>query len=182
MTTDEGLALFGIYGNTSSRNGIWSYGRKKKNASHVLNFEYPLTCDEIGAVQKVGSDILLSYKSGSTYKMMKVNTAAKATAYYYSLDLVPPAKANYLPTWGTIILSMKALPASCQVEAFYRIDKTGNFVQAKMEGSVSAFTTTGGKEAVFFAGEKGRIAELELKLTPSANTTPEIYKAEFYFQ
>jgi len=181
VTTDSGVALFGIFGNTLSYNGIWSYGRNKKNQAHTLNYEYVLTCDEIGAVSKVGSTVLMSYKNGASYGVKKVDSTAKATAYYYSLDLVPPKAPNYMPEWGPVVFTMKALPASCQVEVFYRMDKTGSFVQAKMEGNTSAFTTTNGKEAIFLTGEKGKIAELEIKLTPSANTTPEIYTAEWYF-
>jgi len=183
VANDGGLALFGIYGNDADRNGIYSYGRKILNGNRVLNLEYNVgECDEIGAIAKVGSDILVTYKNGSDYFVKKVDTANKATAYYYSLDLKPPVPFSYLPTWGQIVLTMKALPASCQVEVFYKLDKTGSFIQAQMEGDIAAFTTTGGTEAVFLVGEEAKIFEIEIKLTPSVNTTPEIYKAELFFE
>jgi hypothetical protein len=183
VTNDEGLALFGIYGNSLGYNGVWSYGRKKLNQDRTLNFEYNIgTCDEIGTVARVGSTILVTYKNGANYYVKKVDTATKATAYYYSLDLKAPSKLNYLPIWGPIVLTMKPLPASCQVEVYYKLDKQGSFIQAKMEDGTTAFATTGGQEVVFFAQEKAKIFEIEIKLTPSVNTTPEVYKVEVYFE
>ena len=182
VTNDEGLALFGIYGNTSNYNGIWSYGRKKLNQDRVLNFEYNIgTCDEIGALCKVGSDILVSYVNGTSYYVKKVGTT-KATAYYYSLDLKAPPKFNYIPVWKTIVLTMKPLPASCDVKVYYKLDKAGSFTQAYMEGGVTSATTANSQEVVFLVGEKAKILEIEIKLTPSVNTTPEVFKAEVYFE
>lgn len=182
VTNDEGLALFGIYGNTDGYNGIWSYGRKKLNQDRVLNFEYNVgTCDEIGAVCKVGSDILVSYKNGTNYYVKKVGTT-KATGYYYSIDLVAPSSFNYIPTWTTVVLTMKPLPTSCTVALYYKLDKGGSFIQANMEGGTLTATTANSQEAVFLIGEKAKIMEIEIVLTPSLNTTPEIYKVELYFE
>lgn len=182
VTNDNGLALFGIYGNTLGYNGIYSYGRKKLNQDRTLNLEYYIgNCDEIGALCKSGSDIFVSYKYESNYYVKKVNTALKATAYYYSLDLKPPQEINYMPVWDAVVLNMKPLPANTSVEVFYKLEKSGSFIQAKMEGGITSFTITGGQEAVFLIGEKAKIFELEIKLIPSINTTPEVYSAEVYF-
>ena len=187
VTNDGGLALFGIYGNSENRNGIYSYGKKQLNQDRALNLEYNIgDISEIGAVCKVGTDILVSYREGANYYAKKVDTSAKAIAYYYSLDLKPPTKGDYVPVWGPIMLTMKALPAGCKVECFYKLEKTGNFIQAKMEnngaGDIDSVTVTGTTEAIFLVAEKAKIFELELKLTPSGNTTPEIYKAEIFFE
>jgi len=45
---DDGMALFGCFGGDNP--GVYTLGRKRKNAPYVLNLDYPLDCDEIGAV------------------------------------------------------------------------------------------------------------------------------------
>lgn len=190
VTCKDGLALFGIYGNslTNNRadsvlNGIYSYGRTKLNQNRVLTLEYNIgTCDEIGALCKVGTDLLVSYQNGSSYYVKKVNTAVKAIAYYYSLDLKAPDDFGKIPTWTALVLTMKSLPASCAVQAYYKLEKAGSFITAKMEGGSQTFSTTGGKEAIFLLGEKAKIVEVGIKLTPNVNDTPEIYTGDVYFE
>jgi hypothetical protein len=189
ITNDEGVALLGIWGNTLSRNGIYSYGRRKKNQSPTLNLEYPLTCDALGAVGKfsiyTGNDYtftLVSYRVGATYGVKRVDTAAMAAGDYYSLDLKAPPRLGYIPIWSHVVLTMKALPVSSTVEVYYKLDKAGSFIQAKMEGNITSATVTNSQEAIFLIGEQAKIIEVEIKLTPSGNTTPEIYKAEIYFE
>lgn len=189
VTNDDGLALFGIYGNSENRNGIYSYGKKKLNQARTLNLEYYIgACDEIGAICKTGTDILVSYRVGTTYYVKKVDTTAKATAYYYSLDLKAPTKLNYMPVWSAILLTTKAMPINTKIELFYKLDKTGDFIQAGTEEknidgtSKQEFDTENGTEVVFLIGEKAKVVEVEIKLTPSVNTTPEVNKAEIYFE
>lgn len=183
VCNDDGLALFGIYGNTLNRNGIYSYGKKKLNQERVLNLEYEISnAEEIGAVCKVGTDILVSYRAGSSYYVKKVDVSNKATAYYYSLDLKAPTKLGYMPLWNSMVLITKAMPASCKIEVYYKLDKTGSWIQSKMEDDVAEFDITGGTEAVFLFGEKAKVFEVQIKLTPSGNETPEIYKGEILFE
>jgi hypothetical protein len=181
VSVDNGMALFGIYDNALSRDGVYSYGRTKKNQSPTLNLDYPLTCDKIGAVAKAGDDILVSFKNGAAYGVMRVNTAAKATGYYFSLDLRPPTKPGYIPTWESLVLVTAPLPASCAVTAYYKLDKAGDWIQAKMQGNVASFDIEDGQEAVFAIGELARVIEFKLVLTPNGNDTPEIYTAEAFF-
>lgn len=188
VTNDGNLALFGIYGNSNNHNGIYSYGRKELNLNRILNFEYNIgACDEIGAIAKVGTDILISYKVGTSFYSKRIDTTAKATAYYYSLDLIPPEKLNYIPNWQNIAVYTKALPSGCKVECFYRLDKkdggdSQGWIQAKMEDGLAVFDTATGTEAVFMTGELAKVFEVQLKLTPYANTTPDVLKVEVYFE
>lgn len=190
VANDGNLALFGIYGNSDNNNGIYSYGRKELNLNKTLNLEYSIgACDEIGAICKVNNDILISYKVGTSYYSKRVDITSKAIAYYYSLELEPPARIGYLPTWGNITLITKELPIGTKIEVFYKLDKAttgGNnndgWIQASMEDEVMEFNTTNGTEAIFQTGESAKIAEIQIKLTPSINTTPEVLQAEIYFE
>jgi hypothetical protein len=184
VTNDDGVALFGIYGNSENLNGIYSYGRKTLNDNRTLNLEYYIgACTEIGSIAKVGTRILVAYRNGSSYYLKRVDTASKATAYYYSLDLEGRVKAKLddKPVWSFITLFMKPLPASCTVEVYYKLDKAGSFIQANMQDDVTSSIVTGLQESVFLVNEQAETLEIEVKLTPSVNTTPEIFRVECFF-
>jgi hypothetical protein len=184
----NGLALLGVYGNGTGKTGIYSYGRKFKNADFVLNLEYQFDCDEINAVKVIGSDILFSYKSGTDYGVRKVDTASKAAiAKYYSLDLKVPPELQRLAEFGQCVLTTAPLPTGCSIELWRRVDKveTGGdgegWYQCNIEGGTLTYSTVGGTEATFLIGDKGKYLELLVVLNCSGNSTPEVYKIQSFF-
>lgn len=182
---NNGLALFGLFGNGTGKTGVYSYGRLKKDADIVANLEYPLDCDEIGSVKKVGSDILVSYKTGSDYGIKKVSTTAKATRFVYqSIDLKAPSIFDRELEYTQVRLTTKPLPAGCSVEVWRRIDKTGDFLQCNLadDAGTLIFDTVDGTEAFFSLGEKGKTIELQIIGNCSGNLTPDVSKAEIFFE
>ena len=183
----DDLAYFGVFNSTddadgNTRTGIYTFGRLLNNANPVMNLEYVLDCDEIGYVQKVGSNLLISYyKSGIGYGVKKVDTANKATGLYRSIDLKSPI-SNKESIWTQVRLVMKPLPEGCSVSVKRRINKTGDWLDCKLPSIQEAtFSTAGSTEAIFLMGDKGKICEIEITLNPYQNETPEIYQAEVYF-
>ena len=164
-----GLALFGLYG--GSFGGIWSYGRTKKNESHTLNLEQYIDADEIGSICKIAGQVFVSYQKGSSHLVRKVDTATKAEAEYYSLDLVAPKES----TWTTIELTTGTIPTGCTIACYYDLDATGSWTQAKMAGDI-ATATAGMRDPIFLCGSYGRTFNLKIVLTPNANTSPEVSK------
>lgn len=204
VTGDRGMALFGIFGNSAGYNGIWSYGRLDKQHSVVLNYEYPLDCDEIGSITKVGTDIFISYRHGTDYGVKKVDLANKADAEYHTLDLVAPigSRRYSIPLgrqllWGHATLGMSDLPEGCGVEFWYRLDKkatqyelpngtltdVNGWRQANLTdgAATTRLTIAGTREVVFQIGEKARVFEGLVKLFPHGNDTPEIHEVNVYF-
>lgn len=187
---DNGLIVFGVWGNGTGNSGLYTFGRKYLAHPIALNLDYPFDCDEIGAVIKSGTDLLVSYKSGSSYGIKRVDTTAKAIGYYYSLDLKAPDKAiNQQPKWASIKLTTAAMPAGTRIECYFDIDKSGTFVKAKMPdvyggstADMDKFQTVGAKEAIFQSGTPGKYFDLLLVLTPNGNVSPEIRKIEPYFE
>jgi len=179
---DAGLALFGSFGNGTGKTGVYSYGRKKKNANVTLNLEYALDCGEIGSIKKVGTDLLISYENaaGDAWGVKKVGTT-KATGTYQSIDLVFPVSLRE-QVLAKIRIITASLPAGTSIACYRRMDKSGSFVLCNLEGGGTSFSTTGGQEAWFLVGDKGKIAELQLILTSSANTAPEVYECQLYFE
>ncbi|MDE1867010.1 MAG: hypothetical protein KGI08_04775 [Thaumarchaeota archaeon] len=206
MTSYHGMALMGIFGNTSGNNGVYSYGRINKNAGIVLNLEYALTCDEIYSVKTVGTDILIVYKSGTAYGVKKVDFTTKADFIYQSLDLIAPLGTRRYPiplgrllNWQRIDLQCDPLPTGCKIEVWYRYDKqitqrtlangtqtdTNGWIQANMDkgftgGGLQA-QDAGQQNFIFYLGQKARVMEIMIKGFSHLNTTPSINEANAYF-
>lgn len=181
---DDGVIYFGVYGSTdATKDGIYSYGRNKKNGDFTLNLEYPITCTEIGALEIIGGVMHVSYRVTTTYYWYKVNSAAKQVATYESLDLLAPIKDPLTDTsWLSIELFLSALPASTSVQVKYQVEKSGTWVAAQLDGDTASLTTEGTTRATFVIGDVGEVIEIQIILTPSGNNSPEVHKAKLYFE
>lgn len=177
------MALLGVFGATSGRGGIYTFGRRRKDHPFVLNLEYQYDADEIGAVVNVDGTTLFSYKDGSDYGVMAVDPNNKATGIYESLDLKAPVKKTIeLTEWKTAEIFMKALPDGAKVEFYYQVNKDGTWHQATLADSTGVqFTTAGGKKAVFKIGASGEVFEYREKVIPVNNESPEIYRTRIFF-
>lgn len=176
------LPLFGVFNAETGKNGIYSYGRKNKNHPTVLNLEYLLDVDEIGALTNVAGITLASYRDGTDFGVKAVDPFNKATGVYEGLDFRAPVKIPMKITrWNSAEIFMKPLPIGTSVEFWYRVNKTGSFIQAKTADGNSSFTVTGAKKAVFRIVAEGEIFEPRLVLNPYGNTCPEIHRLRVYF-
>ena len=192
-----GLALFGVYGNGSGKVGVYTYGRVKKNADMVLNLEYPLDCDNIYAVKKVGTDILIAYKDGSSYGVKKVDTSNKVSvATYESLVLKYPPEADKEPVTHFIQVQCAPLPANCSIEVWrrrnqdesggtdYNGDSTGDddgWFQCSLEDGTGSLSTTGATQGMFKVGDMARYMEIKVVLNCNGNNSPEVFKIQPFF-
>lgn len=188
IVEDDGVIYMGVYGSTdATKDGIYSYGRNKKNGDFTLNLEYPITCDEIGALEIIGGVLHVSYEyddgGGTDYFWYKVDSTAKQVATYESIDLLAPIKDPLTDTsWLSIELFLSALPASTSVQVKYQVEKSGTWVAAQLDGDTASLTTTGVTRATFVIGDVGEVVEIQIILTPSGNNSPEVHKAKLYFE
>jgi len=199
VEVDDGLALFGVYGNDDSRQvGVYSYGRKKKNADFTLNLDYPLDVTSIDAVRNIDSTILIAYTNGGGYGVKKVDTANKvAQAVYESVDLKMPPILSDKHSVPSVVIDMVPLPANCSVEVWRRMDKTetggtdylgvstgldDGWFQCSLQDESGAFDTEGGTEAVFNVGDGGKYMEIKVVLNCYVNNSPEILRIYPYFE
>lgn len=202
VENDSGLALLGSYGNGTGKTGIYTYGRKRKNADFVLNLEYPFDATTITAVKKIGSTILFAYKIAGTpnlYGVKKVDSANKvARAVYQSLDLRIPDDFDRDAEFTKAEITMAPLPAGCSIELWRRVDKVDVATPATgvtADGwkrcnteDVSAgvkkylYDNEGGRKATFLIGDRGSVLELMVVLNCTGNYTPDIYKIKATFK
>ena len=176
------LALFGVFGADSGYNGVYSLGRKNKNAPFVLNLEYALEVDEIGAGINVEGIDLISYKDGSDYGVKATDLNNKAEATFDALEFSSPLKKPVNKTlYEQVKVDMKALPSGCWLQCYYKMDKNTDYSVAYTEARTQNFNTANAKEALFNIQAQGKIYELRLILHPSGNNSPEIFNIDTYF-
>lgn len=177
------MSAWGVYSADSGYNGIYTYGRKSKEYPFVLNLEHEMDVDEIGAIIAKDGVIYASYRDGSDFGVRMVDQTQKATGTYDALEFDSPTKTPQdITNWMYAEIYMKPLPASCSVQFWYRINKTGSYVQAKLADGNTSYTTENGEKAVFVIQADGEIYEHRLVLVPYANTTPEVYRIRTYFR
>lgn len=177
------LSLWGVFGGESGKNGIYSYGRKNKNKPFVMNLDHEMDVDEIGAIAVIDGVILASYRDGTEFGVRAVNPDQKARAIYEGLDSPPtviknPDKPN---NWKYVEVFGKPLPSGSSIEFHYRMDKYGDFIQAKTAEGEDVYDKTNGKKAVFRIGADGQIYEPKIVLNPYGNNSPEVYRIRTYF-
>jgi len=176
------LALFAVYGADSGRNGIYSYGRKNKNHPSVMNLEYQLEADELGAIVNVNGTTLVSYRDGAEFGVKAVSKTVKATGTYEGIDLKAPVKKpGNITNWKYIEMFCSPIVNGTSIEFWYKMNKTGEFIQAKMEGEITQFSLVGEMRAVFLIGAEGYILEPRIVLNPTGNTSPEVNLSLIHF-
>ncbi len=182
VAIDNDLALFGFYG--GSYPGLWSFGRRARNRPVVLNYEYRLASEVTGStisnIGAVGSNKGIVYASwqttdGSTleYGIDQVSSTTKAVAIYDSLEF--DANTPHLKKYfDRVKIVMSPLPAGCSIGLEHKIDKASSWTTAKTGSGGTTFTTANSTEAFFLINKEGKILELQLTLTPTGNTSPEV--------
>jgi len=176
------LALFGVFSADAGYNGIYSYGRRIKNHPFVMNCEYALEVDEIGALENVNGILYVSYRDGADYGVKVKDMTTKATAIYEGTDYKSPLKLPEKPTyWPYVELEMAPLPSGASVEFWYRMNKNGSFVRARTTDNKESYAIPNGKIASFSVGAPGNIYEARVVLNPINNSSPEVFKIRSYF-
>lgn len=171
------MALFAIYDADAGKGGIYTYGRKKKNHPMSLNLEHLLDADELGAVVDISGTTLVSYQDGVDFGVKATDPDNKAQGIYEGLDLYGQIKQHAeVSIWETVMLFCKPLVAGTSLEFWYKTNKNGDFIQAKMQGNVAQFTNTGETRAVFNVQVSGDIFEPRVVLNPTGNISPEVYQ------
>lgn len=177
------LALWGVYDADSGTNGVYSLGRKNKNHPFVLNLEYLLSVDEIGAVTVAEGVTFVSYRSGSSFGVKAYDASTKAQAVYEGLDFRAPIKRpEEITAWKRVELFMAPLPSGASVEFWYKLNKTGAFVQAYTADGDTDYDVANGKKATFRIMAEGEIFEPRVVLNPTGNSSPEVHRIRVYFE
>ena len=176
------MSLWGVFDADSGKNGIYTYGRKNKEQPFTMNLEYAMDVDEIGAVVTVEGKTIASYRDGTDFGVRAVDPDVKAQGIWEGLEFRTPIKnAEQITKFSHVEVFMDELPVGCSVYFYYQKNKSGDWIPAYTADGNVAFTSTGGKKAVFRIGAEMDIYEPRIIMTPSGNTTPTIFRIRTYF-
>lgn len=181
----KGLAMFGISGNSSTKCGIYSYGRAKKNLPFALNLDYvgshgKITGIDYGAIEMVDGTLLVAWQDGTTYGVDALSMTVKSNGVYEGLEW-DGGKPMLKKTFGKVKIVMEPLAASCSIVLKYKINGASSWSTAKTTDGASSFSTENGVRALFNIDEEGEVIELRVELTSSANNSPIIKSINNYF-
>lgn len=181
------IGHFGVQGGT--KNGIYGYGRRDKNAPFALNLEYipshgnyTSTTHKIGAVGNHQGDLVVSWYDGTNYGVDIIDHDNKAVALYESLEI--DANSPYAEKrWAQIKVVTRPLPDGTSVALKAKTNNDDDWQTCKTDSGETTMATAGQKKAIFnVAGTgKGEIIELQLTLTPNGNETPEVLSLNNYY-
>lgn len=176
------MALFAVYGADTGKGGIYSYGRKNKNHPMTLNLEHLLDADELGALTVVNGTKLVSYRDGTDFGVKATSANSKAEAVYEGLDLKSKVKKSInITNWKTAELFCEPLPTGTKLEFWYKLNKSGEFTQAKNARNETDFQASGETKAVFLVQAAADIFEPRIVLKPTGNTSPEVLRLKIFF-
>lgn len=194
MVVHGGLVHMGMNGGT--KNGVYTLGRLDLNDPRALNLEYipshgKLTGTEIGCVFSDGTNLLVSWKDGTTYGIDILSTTVKADAVYeslvYNLDKSEQEKMirhikitlkDPLPTGCSVGLDYKASRVTDEEET--AADATG-WIPTKMSDDRELINVAGETKGVFDVEALGESVQFRIRMYHSENTTPEINSVNIYF-
>ena len=191
----DDLAMFGIYGGSAvSYPGIWSYGRKRKNRSQALNYDYRLsptingsTISSLAAIVNFNGLMLASWGTedshtsavDSEYGVDMVVSTTSASAIYEGLEF-DAGRPFQKKMFRSAIVTMVALPSLTSISFKYKFDKESAWRYGVTGGNSTTFSNTGATEAEFIIGGMGFVFEVGLELNPSGSDTPEILAITTY--
>ena len=177
------MSIWGVFDADSGKNGLYYYGRKNKEQPFTLNLEYEMDVDEIGAVANVDGTTIASYRDGNDFGVRAVDPTTKTTGIWEGLEFrMPPKKAEQITKVSHVEVFFNLLPTGCSIYFYYQKNKSGTWVQAYTAEGGEAFTSTNGKKATFRIGEEMDIYEPRIRMVPSGNTTPEIFRIVTYLE
>ena len=178
------VPVFGLSGTLGDPTelGVYSLGSYSKDYPKTLSLDYPIsvglsTLIEIGVVLTKGSDMWVSWKSGSTYGVDKLDWTAKyASAYLETMMLSPTKNRSNYKTVARVQAPYASLPASTAVALAYKKNYAGSF---------TTFTSVVDAKGAKIKAEKsvpeiGNI-QLRMSLTVNGNNAPELEDLQLDF-
>lgn len=181
----DSIPMFGVQGGT--KNGIYGYGRRDKNAPYALNLEYVPShgdtsdpANKIGCVSNHQGTMLVAWYDGTDYGVDVIDEANKAVATYESLefDAGSPYASKKISMAKVVT---RPLPAGTTVGYRYKTNNSADWVEGKTQANSSTMGTSGLVKTIFNISAEGEIFEFELVLTPSGNDAPEVISVNNYY-
>lgn len=140
MAMWRALVHFGVASNSTStalERGVYSYGTSDPELAPTLSFDYPLSLGittganlEIGMVLPIGSDLLVSWKNGTSYGVDLIDPFGAPAASGRIEFLITDAKKIFAEKQAQALRGyFKALASGDSMQFEYKIDRESSWVQ-----------------------------------------------------
>jgi len=125
----QGRPIFGFSngsGNPAPQ-GVYTLGSYSKDYTKVLDLSWVISAAttsniEIGAILVAGFDILVAWKSGTSYGVDKIDYTAKYTSAYFETMMLFQEERDVLKTLREVAAYYNSLPASTGFTFYYSVN------------------------------------------------------------
>jgi len=183
VANKEGQILFGFSngsGNPADQL-IYRIARHDKDYPYIMDQPYPisarsgsdfvLTGLSLGAILVVGSDIYVSWKSGSTYGIDKLDASNKLDGAYIESRIMTVNREEFA-NMSKIVVSYADLPASTDIDMYIDRNYAGyGSALAKVDDVDRNIISTKDEQTDFST------LQLKIKVTTNSNDAPKIESA-----
>jgi len=185
LTMWKSLTRIGMAGGDSSASdlerGVYSYGRINNRVENTLSFDYPVSLGtttgnglQIGLLYPLGSMMMMSWKSGSSYGVDRVGNSSDglfASASYEGLitdadKLWADKGVNYIRAY------FKPIVSGDTYRIKYRIDREDDWTYGDV---ISAADTKEARLAIPSMGTRWNDLQYGVNITTTNTTSPEFY-------
>jgi hypothetical protein len=183
VANKEGQILFGFSNGSGDPADqlIYRISRHDKDYPYIMDQPYPisvrsgtdfvLTGLSLGAILVVGSDIYVSWKSGSTYGVDKSDASNKLNGAYLETRIMSINREEFA-NLSKIIVSYASLPASTDIDMYTDRNYAGyGSALAKVDDTDRKIISTKDEQVDFTT------LQLKIKATTSVNDAPQIESA-----
>lgn len=166
----DGITLFGV--TQSGTSGVYSLGGYDAKYPNVFNLPFAMEDATVNAIEWVGSDLIFSYKLGSTRYLQKLSTTL-ATAETETL-IESRLDKNGNKVVPSPIVRYSAYPAGTNVQLYASVNGGSYFELTLNKNSDNELTSRSIPQDTGTPAKNTREIQYKLILTPNDTDTPEI--------
>lgn len=169
----QGRPIFGFSNGTGNPalQGVYTLGSYSKDYRKVLDLSWVISADvtsdiEIGAIIVADFDVLVAWKSGSTYGVDKIDYSNKYASAYLETRMLFQERRHMIKTLREVSAFYNSLPASTGITFSYSINGAAYVAMTSVTDSVIA--------RVYATLSVEDIGSLQIKVafTVSSNSAP----------
>lgn len=139
----RGVPVFGFSNGTGNpaKQGVYSLGAYSRDYRKVLSLDWVISEDitssiEIGAIVVADFDLLVSWKSGSTFGVDKIDYTAKYASAYVETMMLFQDKRDVMKTIANVSAFYNSLPASTGITFSYSINGAAYVAMTSVTNSI----------------------------------------------
>ena len=169
----KGVPIFGFSNGSGNPalEGVYSFGSYSRDYSKVLDLSWVISADattgvDIGAIIVADFDILVAWKSGSSYGVDKIDYTAKYASAYFETTMLFQDQREILETLREVSAYYDSLPASTGITISYSVNAAAYVAMTSTtDAIINRVKTDGGPDSI------GSL-QLKVAFTVSSNSAP----------